>query len=112
MSINQDGTYLYGVSEEYLITIAIDSTDGSIEVSSALENSSWFRDAGIPVDYDEYFVQRLNHFRRLQLTFFLRTVSFLAIFVNHEEIQIPHRQIGGTMPDLKSKVAITAITLQ
>ena len=57
MSINQDGTYLYGVSEEYLITIAIDPTDGNIEVSSALENSSWFRDAGIPVDYDDYFVQ-------------------------------------------------------
>lgn len=56
MSINQDGTYLYGVSEEYLITIAIDSTDGNIEVSSALENSNWFRDAGIPVDFDEYFV--------------------------------------------------------
>lgn len=56
MSMKQDGSYLYGLSEEYLITLAIDSTNGNLEVSSALENSSWFRDAGIPENYDAFFV--------------------------------------------------------
>lgn len=57
MSIDQDGSHLYGVSQEYLITVEINLSDGSMEISSALENSTWFRDAGIPEDFDNFFIR-------------------------------------------------------